>query len=101
MASEADIEPAVRLAAEGLSGKNRPAISTPAPKEAHEDPPIDPLAVERRFALARAKRRARVEHQIELKRARIRFLALILGLIFVALFLALSIWEKIEDLFGL
>jgi hypothetical protein len=99
--SHADAGTAVPLAAARPSGKNRPAISIPARKEAHEDPPIDPLAVERAFALARAKRRARIEHQIELKRARIRFLALLLGLIFVALFLALSIWEKIEALFGL
>jgi hypothetical protein len=50
---------------------------------------------------ARARRRARIEHLQELKRARLRFLALLLGLVFLALFIGLSIWEKIESLFGI
>jgi hypothetical protein len=75
--------------------EHRPA---PAPQAA---PPANTGAYRRALKLARARRRARIEHQAELKRARIRFLALLLGLVFLALFIGLSIWEKIESLFGL
>jgi hypothetical protein len=57
--------------------------------------------VERRFAAARARRRSRIEHKRELKRARVRFLALLGVLLFLTVFLALSIWEKIATAFGL
>jgi hypothetical protein len=50
---------------------------------------------------ARAKRRARIEHKQELRRARVRFLFLLLGLVFLTLFIALSIWQKIQDVFGI
>ena len=60
-----------------------------------------PTAVERRFAAARARRRSRIEHKRELRRARIRFLVLLGVLLFVTIFLALSIWEKIRAAFGL
>jgi hypothetical protein len=49
----------------------------------------------------RAKRRARLEHQRELKRARRRFGVLLLGLLFVAIVIALTIWDQIQALFGL
>jgi hypothetical protein len=79
-----------------------PPIGSPAPtRPAAEDPPIDPASVERRFARARARRRARIEHERELRRARLRFLVLFGVLLFVTLFLALSIWQKIQDAFGI
>jgi hypothetical protein len=63
--------------------------------------PVQSTPFQRGLAHARARRRARIEHQRELKRARIRFLALLGALIFLALFISLSIWAKIESLFGL
>jgi hypothetical protein len=42
-----------------------------------------------------------MEHQRELRRARIRFLFLLVGLVLLTAFIGLSIWEKIEALFGL
>jgi hypothetical protein len=42
-----------------------------------------------------------MEHQQELKRARIRFLALVGALVFLTLFISLSIWETIRSVFGL
>jgi hypothetical protein len=78
------------------------AIGPPAPHpRPADDPPLDPVAVERGLALARAKRRARIEHQRESHRARIRFLFLLLGLVVLTLFISLSIWQKIQDVFGL
>jgi hypothetical protein len=49
----------------------------------------------------RAKRRAWIEHEAEKRRARRRFLVLLLALLFVAIVLALTIWDQIQALFGL
>jgi len=73
-----------------------PATDVPA-----DDPPLDPHAVRRRLRRERAKRHALHEHQRERHLAGIRFLALIGVLVFLTLFLSLSIWEKIRDVFGL
>lgn len=82
-------------------------MAAPAPRRAHweepssEEPPVDPYAVQRRLRRERAKRRARIEHRREQRVAGLRFLVLILALVFLTLFLSLSIWEKIGALFGL
>jgi hypothetical protein len=87
-------------------------MAAPAPRRARweklpgddlapEDPPLDPHAVQRRLRRERAKRHALHEHQRERRLAGIRFLALIGVLIFVTLFLSLSIWETIGSVFGL
>jgi hypothetical protein len=87
-------------------------MSAPAPRRARADrarpaqsrsaaEPGDPVSYQRALRLARARRRARIEHQRELKRARVRFLVLVLGLVLLAAFIGISIWEKIEALFGL
>ena len=93
------------------SGEN-PAVAAPAPRRAPwkdvpeenvlaDDPPLDPHAVRRRLRRERAKRHALHEHQRERRLAGIRFLALIGFLIFLTLFLSLSIWETIGSVFGL
>jgi hypothetical protein len=87
-------------------------MAAPAPRRAPFDehrpasaqqatPPANTGAYYRALRRARARRQARIEHQQELKRARVRFLALLVGLVFLAVFISLSIWEKIESLFGL
>lgn len=82
-------------------------MAAPAPRRAEwedvraNDPPVDPSAVERRLRRERAKRRARIEHRREQRIAGVRFLVLIGVLVFLTLFLSLSIWEKIRALFGL
>jgi hypothetical protein len=94
-----------------LSRKN-PEVAAPAPRRAlwqdvpgedvlSDDPPMDPHAVRRRLRRERAKRHALHEHQRERRLAGIRFLALIGFLIFLTLFLSLSIWETIGSVFGL
>jgi hypothetical protein len=86
-------------------------MAAPAPRRADvdelriaqpdDDPPIDSSAYQRGLRRARARRRARIEHQLELRRARIRFLALVVALLFLIAFIGLSIWEKIQAAFGL
>jgi hypothetical protein len=89
------------LAAGPETGDNR-RIATPARKpKGIQRPPLDPVAVPRNLARARARRRARIEHELERKRAGVRFYALLGALLFVVLFLSLSIWQRVETLFGL
>jgi hypothetical protein len=73
----------------------------PAENVATDDPPLDPYAVRRRLRRERAKRHALHEHQRERRLAGIRFLALIGLLVFLTLFLSLSIWKTIGSVFGL
>jgi hypothetical protein len=81
--------------------ESRP-IPAPAPHRARDDEPsLDRFEGRRAVARARARRRAREDHQLEVRRARIRFLALLGALVFLALFISLSIWEKIQAVFGL
>ena len=88
-------------------------MAAPAPRRARADSPrpaqirptdrapTDPRAYQIALRQARARRRARIEHRREIKRARLRFLLLLLGLVFLTIFIGLSIWEKIEAVFGI
>jgi hypothetical protein len=83
-------------------------MAAPAPRrvdweepQKEDPPPLDPHAVQRRLRKERAKRMAAIDHKHEQKLAGLRFLFLIGFLIFLTLFLSLSIWEKIGSLFGL
>jgi hypothetical protein len=78
------------------------AVATPAPKRVEaEAPPIDPWAVPLAVRRERARRHARIEHRIEQKRARVRFWALLLSLLFFTVILSLTILDQIQALFGL
>jgi hypothetical protein len=83
-------------------------MAAPAPRRVdweepplEDPPPVDPHAIQRRLRRQRAKRQARIDHRHEKRLAGVRFLFLIGTLIFLTLFLSLSIWEKIGSLFGL
>jgi hypothetical protein len=75
-----------------------PATRTPAGDDA---PPFDPVAVDRAYLQERARRRARIEHARERRRAALRFWAVLLALVAVSLLLTLTVWREIERLFGL
>jgi len=62
---------------------------------------VDYEAAPRAFVTHRARRVARERHEYEIKRGRIRFLLLVVALIFAGFLLAFSIWEHIQALFGL
>ena len=78
------------------------AMGAAAPRRAPTgDPPLDAGAVERSLARERARRRARIEHERELKRARRRFFVLLLALVALAIVLGVTIWDQVQNLFGL
>lgn len=64
-------------------------------------PPVDPTAVQRAYRMERAKRRARVERSRERKLAAFRFVSVLLFLVAVAALLVLTVWNQVENLFGL
>ncbi|MBA2615608.1 MAG: hypothetical protein H0U90_07500 [Actinobacteria bacterium] len=77
-------------------------MPVPAPRRARPQPvPRPPSPLERSLLRERAKRRAKIEHDLERKRARRRFQVLLLGLLFLAAVLSLTIWDQIQAIFGL
>jgi type IV secretory pathway component VirB8 len=66
-----------------------------------EDIPVDPTAIDRAYRLYRAQRRARIERSRENARARLRFLVTFVVLIAIAIVLMLTLWHKIQSVFGL
>jgi hypothetical protein len=66
-----------------------------------EGPAVDPDAVRRSYHLHRARRKARIEHRRRTKRAGARFWVVLVLLVAVCVFLALTTWREIGRLFGL
>ena len=65
-------------------------------------PPVDPApAVDRAYHLHRARRRARIEHRRNTRRASLRFWIFLLVLLGLTVFLAVTVWREIQRLFGL
>jgi hypothetical protein len=75
--------------------KHAPAEETPLP------PMHDPVAMHAEFRRHRRRRFARIEHRLEVKRAKRRFWILICALFMFALFLGVTIWEQIQSMFGI
>ncbi|HZB23109.1 MAG TPA: hypothetical protein VE444_04635 [Gaiellaceae bacterium] len=74
------------------------------PARRHERPataPPDPSAVARAYRLERAKRHVRVQRDRERRLAHIRFWLVLVILTSALLLLVLTVWNEIEQLFGL
>ena len=76
-------------------------MAQPARRQAEEIPDVDPTAVDRAYRYHRERRRARVHHTREKKRARLRFWIVLLALTGLAIYLMLLVWSQVEQLFGL
>jgi hypothetical protein len=73
-----------------------------APGDAAESAPTyDPDAVRRSYREHRARRQARIEHRRRTKHAGARFWVVLVVLLAVCVFLALTTWREIGRLFGL
>jgi hypothetical protein len=66
-----------------------------------DDPPVDPMAVDRAYRAHRARRRARVERSRERARARVRFLVATVVLIALVVTVAIVLWREVQSVFGL
>jgi hypothetical protein len=76
----------------------QPARRVEAPSE---DPPVDPEAIDRAYHFHRARRNARLRRKREKSRARLRFVITFVVLVGLALFLMLTTWREVQELFGL
>jgi hypothetical protein len=59
------------------------------------------VAVERAYRLQRARRRARIDRNRARRRAGVRFVLVLAALVALAAYLSLTVWNEIEQLFGL
>jgi hypothetical protein len=76
-------------------------VAEPARRSVPPAPPLDPAVVERAYRLERAKRRARGQRDRARRRARIRFIGVVLALLGLSAALGLTAWQQIQRLFGL
>jgi hypothetical protein len=77
----------------------RPARRTgDAPEDA---PRFDPTAVERSYAVYRARRRAEARAARARRSGRIRFVTVMLVLLGLCVYLGVVVWHEIQRLFGL
>jgi hypothetical protein len=64
-------------------------------------PGYDPRAVERAYVAHRAQREARLRRARARRNGRIRFLVVMAILLALAIYLAVTVWREIQQLFGL
>ena len=84
-------------------GTRLPRMAQPAHRVVTppDEPPVDPEAVDRAYHYHRARRNARVRRKRENSRARLRFIVTFAVLAGLGLFLMLTIWHEIQNVFGL
>ena len=75
----------------------QPARRVAAP----EQPPVDPLAVDRAYQYHRARRNARLRRKRETSRARLRFTLALVVLLALAIALIWTIYSEVQRVFGL
>ena len=77
-------------------------MAQPAPRAAaSEDPPVDPEAIDRAYRYHRARRNAKLRRKRESTRARLRFVVTVTLLVALAVFLMLTMWHEVQNVFGL
>jgi hypothetical protein len=76
-------------------------MAEPAEKAQKEAPVTDPAAIDRAYRLHRAKRQALKRRERQRRRANIRFWIVMLLLLAGCVYLGLTIWRQVENLFGL
>jgi hypothetical protein len=64
------------------------------------EPPLDPYAIADAYRLHRARRRARIEHMREKRRAGLRFWLVVLVLIAASVALVVVVVDEVQKLFG-
>jgi hypothetical protein len=80
---------------------HRPELAAPAGEPLADEELLDPTAIERRYRMERARRRARERHQQETSLARVRFLAVLGLLVTAGIVLLVVTWDQVQRLFGL
>jgi len=76
-------------------------VARSLPEQDEDVPVLDPSAIQRNYHRERARRRARIERKRETRYADLRFWGVLAGLIFLVVFLGLTVWHQVQQLFGL
>ena len=80
-------------------------MAQPAPRREDlyvaDDPPVDPHARARAYRQAKLRRHARIERDRAQRYAGLRFWIVLLALLAASVFVTLTAWREIEQLFGL
>jgi hypothetical protein len=66
-----------------------------------DSPSLDPAAIERAYQRERARRRHRSRRKTEARRSNLRFWVVLIGLVFLTVFVALTVWHEVEQIFGI
>jgi hypothetical protein len=77
------------------------AKTVPSPQPLEEDPPTDPNAIGEAYRFHRARRRARVRHRQERRKAGLRYYVVLLMLLLGTLVIAVTIWSQVRKVFGI
>lgn len=62
---------------------------------------LDPAAVRRNYREARLRRRHRIERTIRSRHASVRFWAVLVILLSFSAYIGVTVWNQIQQLFGL
>jgi hypothetical protein len=73
----------------------------PVQEPPREVPVLDPRAVERNYRLARIRRRQRIERTMRSRHASVRFWAVLVILLSFSAYIGVTVWQEIQQLFGL
>jgi len=84
----------VTLTLQGVARSTREATQDDIPLVDHE-------AVRDTVRLQRARRKARIEHRKRTRRAGLRFWVVLVLLVVAGVVLSITIWNEIQNLFGL
>jgi hypothetical protein len=72
------------------------------PRALEDDAPsLDPAAIERAYQRERARRRQRSRRKTEARRSNLRFWLVLIALVFLTAFLALTVWHEVQQIFGI
>jgi hypothetical protein len=66
-----------------------------------DSPSLDPAAIERAYLRERARRRHRSRRTTEARRSNLRFWVVLIGLVLLTVFLALTVWHEVQQIFGI
>jgi len=77
------------------------AQTAPRPQPLAEDPPTDPNAIPQAYRFHRARRRARIRHNQERRKAGLRYYVVLCMLLIGTLVIAVTIWNQVRKAFGI
>jgi hypothetical protein len=89
------------MASAPSAGFRLPRMAQPAKKPLADAPIADPQAIQREVRRQRAMREHRERRTRERRAANVRFWVIVLALLALSVYLAIKMWQQVQNLFGL